>query len=110
MPPTPAVPRHHGCRDEVEAAEGVEGVQLEEYDIVLHRTGRYGRRFVLGPWLAGAQKAGLHPDAMPLLDERRLAAAGFDGDGDAVCATEQRWTFGCVIAPLRPVGGTGTIC
>jgi kynurenine formamidase len=131
-------------RAELEAAERAAAVQLEEGDILLLRTGHYGRRLALGPWLAGAQKAGLHPLAMRLLHERRIAAAGFDGDGDVVphtvegitypihclginaiglhfldslnledvatvCAAEQRWAFACVIAPLRLVGGTGTV-
>ena len=27
----------------------------------------------------------------------------------AVCAAERRWSFACVIAPLKQVGGTGTV-
>ena len=131
-------------REEFEAAERAAGVQLEEGDILFLRTGHYGRRLALGPWQAGLQKAGLHPHAMPVLHARRIAAAGFDGDGDVVphtvegitypihclginamglhfmdslnledvaaaCAAEQRWAFACVIAPLKLVGGTGTV-
>jgi kynurenine formamidase len=131
-------------RADLEAAERAENVQLDEADILLLRTGHYGRRLALGPWSAATQKAGLHPHTMPLLHERRIAAAGFDGDGDViphqvegitfpihclginamglhfldslnledlatVCAAERRWSFACVIAPLKLVGGTGTV-
>jgi kynurenine formamidase len=130
--------------EELEAAESAEGVQLEEGDILFLRTGHYGRRLALGPWAAATRKAGLHPHAMPLLHARRIAAAGFDGDGDAIphavegitfpihclginamglhfldslnledvatmCAAEQRWAFVSMIAPLKLIGGTGTV-
>jgi kynurenine formamidase len=130
--------------EELEAAESAEGVQLEEGDILFLRTGHYARRLALGPWDAATRKAGLHPHAMPLLHARRIAAAGFDGDGDAIrhavegitfpihclginamglhfldslnledvatmCAAEQRWAFVSMIAPLKLIGGTGTV-
>ncbi len=94
--------------------------------------------------VAAVQKAGLDPYAMPMLHDRKIAAAGFDGDGEAiphnvdgisfpihclginamglhfmdslnledlaaVCAAAGRSSFACVIAPLRLVGGTGTV-
>jgi hypothetical protein len=71
-------------RAELEAAERASGVHLEAGDILLLRTGHYGRRLALGPWAAAVKKAGLHPYAMAVLHERRIAAAGFDGDGDAI--------------------------
>jgi kynurenine formamidase len=129
---------------ELEEAEQTEGVRLEEGDILLLRTGHYRRRLELGPWDAANANAGLEPEAMRLLHERRIAVAGFDGDGDRVphtvegitfpihclginamglhfmdslnledlhnvCAAEGRFTFLCVIAPLRLQGGTGTV-
>jgi kynurenine formamidase len=131
-------------RDEVEQTEHQQGVSLGEGDILLLRTGHYARRLSRGPWDAATQKAALHPLVMPLLHERRIAAAGFDGDGDAiphgvegitypvhclginamglhfmdrlnleelaaVCAQELRWEFTCMTAPLRLVGGTGSV-
>ena len=63
-------------RAELEAAEQATGLQLEEGDILFLRTGHYGRRLALGPWSAATQKAGLHPHTMPLLHERKIAAAG----------------------------------
>jgi kynurenine formamidase len=69
---------------ELEDAERAEGIQLEEGDILLVRTGHYRRRLELGPWDAAVAKAGLEPDAMRLLHSRRIAVAGFDGDGDVI--------------------------
>jgi len=42
------------------------------------------RRLELGPWDTANSKAGLHTTAMPFLNERRIAAFGADGDGEAV--------------------------
>jgi len=87
--------------------------------------------------------AGLHPDVLRLLAERRIAALGSDGNNDTapsavagvdfpvhvlavnalglhlldylqftelrqVCEQIGRWSFLCVIAPLRLPTGTGS--
>ncbi len=73
--------------EELEAAERAEGLRLGEGDILLFRTGHHRRRLELGPWdntYAGEGKAGLHPTAMLLLHERKVAAFLPDGDGEAV--------------------------
>jgi len=73
--------------EELEAAEKAQGVRLGEGDILLFRTGHHRRRLELGPWdnsPAGEGKAGLHPTAMRLLHERKVAAFLPDGDGEAV--------------------------
>jgi kynurenine formamidase len=71
-------------RDELEAAERSQGVRIDEGDIVLLRTGHARKRLDEGPWDAANAKAGVHTTAMPLFHERRVAAIGFDGDGEAV--------------------------
>lgn len=70
--------------EEIEAAEQAQGVRMGEGDIVLFRTGHARKRLVEGPWDAANAKAGIHTTAMPLFHERRVAAIGFDGDGEAV--------------------------
>lgn len=70
--------------EDLEAAEQAQSVRLGEGDILLVRTGHARRRLELGPWEAATAKAGLHPHAMRLLHARGIAAAGFDGDGDAI--------------------------
>lgn len=91
------IPRLRGCKwiepgeaimaEELEAAEQAQGVRLEEGDIFLFRTGHHRRRLELGPWNVGYDgegRAGLHPSAMPLLHERKVAAFLPDGDGETV--------------------------
>jgi kynurenine formamidase len=72
---------------ELEAAEKAQGVRLGEGDIFVFRTGHHRRRLEKGPWnngYDGEGKAGLHPAAMLLLHERKVAAFLPDGDGETV--------------------------
>lgn len=72
---------------ELEEAEKAQGVQLEEGDFLLFHTGRHRRRQELGPWnngYDGEGRAGLHPAAMLLLHERRIAAFLPDADGETI--------------------------
>jgi kynurenine formamidase len=74
-------------REELEAAEKSEGVQLREGDIFLFRTGHHRRRLELGPWNNGHDgegKAGLDPRAIVMLHERKVAAFLPDGDGETI--------------------------
>jgi len=74
-------------REELEAAEKTEDVRLTEGDIFLFRTGHHRRRLELGPWnngYDGEGKAGLSPDTMLMLHERKVAAFLPDGDGETV--------------------------
>lgn len=70
--------------DELIAAEESQGVRLQEGDILFFRTGHARKRLDEGPWDSANSKAGLHTTAMPMLHERKIAAIGFDGDGEAV--------------------------
>jgi kynurenine formamidase len=70
--------------DEIIAAEQAEGVQLRQGDVLYLRTGHHRRRLEQGAWDASVSKAGLHSSVMQLLHDRRIAAFGADGDGDAV--------------------------
>src|ERR1700750_2985414 len=125
------------------AAEGDQRGRLGQGDIVLVRVGHRRRRTEQGPWDAAQARAGLHPDVLPLLAERRIAALGSDGNNDTapsavtgvdfpvhvltvnalglhlldylqftelrqVCEEIGRWSFLCVIAPLRLPTGTGS--
>lgn len=77
-------------RDELEAAERAEGVQVREGDILVFRTGQHRRRLERGPWnngYDGEGRAGLHVDTIPWMHERRVAAFFPDGDGETVPGT-----------------------
>jgi len=74
-------------RAELEEAERVQGVRLEEGDIFVFRTGHHRRRRELGAWdngYSGEGKAGLHVDTIPWMHERKIAAFFPDGDGETV--------------------------
>jgi len=136
-------PGDHVTVDDVLATERDQGVRIGQGDIVLVRVGHRRRRDEQGPWDAARARAGLHPEVLPLLAERRVAALGSDGNNDTapsavagidfpvhvltvnalglhlldylqftelrqVCAETGRWSFLCVIAPLRLPTGTGS--
>ena len=112
-------------------------------DLLFVRVGHRARRRSLGPWDAAQARAGLHPAAIELLAERRIAVLGSDGNNDTapsaaegvdfpvhvlainamglhlldylefdalvgLCEELRRWSFLCVVAPLRLSGGTGS--
>jgi kynurenine formamidase len=136
-------PGDHVTTDDLMGAQSAQGVQVRAGDILLVRVGHRRRRAMLGPWDAGAARAGLHPAAMELVAERRVAVLGSDSNSDTApsaaegvdfpvhvlalralglmlmdylqfedlipaCEDADRWSFLCVIAPLRLPLGTGS--
>ena len=75
-------PGDHVTVDDVLSAEREQGVRAGQGDIVLVRVGHRARRDQRGPWNSSELSAGLHPDVVPLLAERRIAVLGSDGNGD----------------------------
>jgi kynurenine formamidase len=73
--------------EDIAAAEDAVGVKLGEGDIMVFRTGHHRRRLELGAWDVGYNglgRAGLHPYALTLLHERKVAVFLPDGDGEVV--------------------------
>jgi len=136
-------PGDHVTADDLITAEAVQEVRIEQGDLLFVRVGHRSRRRALGPWDSAAARAGLHPAALELLAERRIAVLGSDGNNDtapsaaegvdfpvhvlaihamglhlldwlqfddlvAMCEELDRWSFLCVIAPLRLRAGTGS--
>jgi len=136
-------PGDHVTADDLIAAEAAQEVRIEQGDLLFVRVGHRSRRRALGPWDAANARAGLHPAAVELLAERRIAALGSDGNNDtapsaaedvdfpvhvlalnamglhlmdwlqfddlvAVCEELNRWSFLCVVAPLRLRAATGS--
>jgi kynurenine formamidase len=136
-------PGDHVTTDDLLAAERDENVQVGQGDIVLIRVGHRQRRRERGAWDAAATRAGLHPEVLPLLAERRAAVLGSDSNNDTapsvadgvdfpvhvlainalglllmdylqfedlvpLCEEAGRWSFLCVIAPLRMPMLTGS--
>ena len=136
-------PGDHVTAGDLTRAEAAQGVRVEAGDILLIRVGHRRRRAMLGPWDAATARAGLHPAAMELVAERRVAVLGSDSNNDTApsaaegvdfpvhvlalralglmlldnlqfedlsttCEAARRWSFLCVIAPLRLPLGTGS--
>ena len=136
-------PGDHVTAEDLAAAESAQGVRVGQGDLLLVRVGHRRRRNALGPWDAAQARAGLHPEALGFLAERRVAVLGSDGNNDTaasvaegvdfpvhalavnamglhlldylqfedllpLCEEEGRWSFLCVIAPLRLPSGTGS--
>ncbi len=136
-------PGDHVTADDLIAAEAAQEVRIEQGDLLFIRVGHRSRRTALGPWDVANARAGLHPEALELLAERRIAVLGSDGNNDtapsaaegvdfpvhvlavnamglhlldwlqlddlvAACEELNRWSFLCVIAPLRLRAGTGS--
>ncbi|KQV16021.1 cyclase family protein [Kitasatospora sp. Root107] len=136
-------PGDHVTAEDLASAEKAQHVRVSEGDLLFVRVGHRRRRTEAGPWDAAHSRAGLHPDAVRFLAERRVAVLGGDGNNDTapsltdgvdfpvhvlgihalglhlldylqfedlapVCAQEGRWSFLCVIAPLRLPQATGS--
>jgi kynurenine formamidase len=103
------IPRHRGTkwvepgeaifRDEIEAAMAAQNVELRQGDILFFRTGHARKRLDEGSWDAANAKAGFHVSAMPLFKETKVAAIGFDGDGETVPANCEG-----VMYPIHAIG------
>jgi Putative cyclase len=96
--------------EEIETAEEAQGVRLGKGDLFVFRVGHPLRRKELGPWNidhGGQGRAGLHPTAMRLLHERRIAAFLPDGDGETVPSNVEG-----VIHPIHAlqIGAMGLAC
>jgi len=136
-------PGDHVTTRDLITAEAAQDVRIERGDLLFVRVGHRSRRRALGPWDSATARAGLHPAALELLAERRIAVLGSDGNNDtapsaaqgvdfpvhvlainamglhlldwlqfddlvAACEELHRWSFLCVIAPLRLRAGTGS--
>jgi kynurenine formamidase len=136
-------PGDHVTADDLLAAESAQADRIRQGDLVFVRVGHRARRRSVGPWDAARARAGLHPAALELLEERRIGVLGSDGNNDtapsavegvdfpvhvlavnamglhlldyldfedlvALCEGLRRWSFLCVLAPLRLPAGTGS--
>ena len=71
---------------DIEAWEREAGVRIESGDVVLIRTGRWGRRAATGPFSLQGGSPGVHVSALPLLRERDAAVLATDVGLDVVPA------------------------
>jgi len=97
-------PGAHVFREDLEAAERAQGVQIGAGDIVLVRTGHARRLVEVGPWDTADLKAGLHPTTMALLAERGIAALGCDGNSDTAPSSTEGVAFPIHVLALNAMG------
>jgi kynurenine formamidase len=71
---------------DIEAWEREAGVRIEAGDVVLIRTGRWGKRAEIGPYSLQGGSPGVHVTALPLLRERDAAVLATDVGLDVVPA------------------------
>ncbi len=97
-------PGAHIFRADLEEAERRQGVTAGEGDILLVRTGHSRRLAERGPWNTPELKAGLHPDAIPFLAERGVAALGSDGNSDTAPSSTEGIEFPIHVLALTAMG------
>jgi kynurenine formamidase len=68
--------------EDLEGWEKRAGVKVQPGDMMIVRTGRWGRRAKLGPWPLSDGLAGLHMDCMKWVHQRDVSVLGSDGDQD----------------------------
>ena len=68
---------------ELTAAAEAQQVRVGTGDLLFVRTGHRRRRNEFGPWDAAKLRAGLHPEALEFIAERKVAVLGSDSNSDA---------------------------
>jgi len=97
-------PGEHVFREDLEAAEHLQGVTVRAGDILLVRTGHARRLSELDPWDTSLAKAGLHPTAATFLADREVAALGSDGNNDTAPSTTEGVAFPIHVLALNAMG------
>ena len=97
-------PGEHVFREDLEEAERAQGIAVGEGDILLVRTGHTRRLAELGPWDTANAKAGLHPNAMPFVAARGVAALGSDGNNDTAPSTTEGISFPIHVLAINAMG------
>jgi kynurenine formamidase len=76
-------PGDYVTTEDLLAAQDAQQVSFGRGDLLFVRVGHRLRRQTRGPWDAATERAGLHPTALTLLAERKIAALGSDSNNDA---------------------------
>ena len=97
-------PGDHVTADDLIAAEAAQEVRIEPGDLLFIRVGHRSRRAALGPWDAANGRAGLHPAALELLAERRIAVLGSDGNNDTAPSAAEGVDFPVHVLAVNAMG------
>ena len=97
-------PGDHVTADDLTAAEGAQQVRIGQGDLLFVRVGHRSRRRALGPWDSATARAGLHPAALELLAERRIAVLGSDGNNDTAPSAAEGVDFPVHVLAINAMG------
>jgi len=97
-------PGDHVTADDLIAAEGAQQVRIGQGDLLFVRVGHRSRRRALGPWDSATARAGLHPAALELLAERRIAVLGSDGNNDTAPSAAEGIDFPVHVLAINAMG------
>lgn len=97
-------PGEHTFSEDLEAAEGGQGVRVGQGDVLLIRTGHARRLKELGPWDTPNAKAGLHPTALSFVADRDIAVLGSDGNSDTAPSTTDGVAFPIHVLTITAMG------
>jgi kynurenine formamidase len=97
-------PGDHVTADDLLAAESAASDRIEQGDLLFVRVGHRARRQSLGPWDAAEARAGLHPAAVELLAERRIAVLGSDGNNDTAPSAVEGVDFPVHVLAINALG------
>lgn len=74
---------------ELAGAADAQQVTVGPGDLLFVRVGHRRRRSELGPWDTARVRAGLHPEALEFIAERKVAVLGSDGNSDTSPSTAE---------------------
>ena len=97
-------PGDHVTADDLKSAESDQQVHLGEGDMVFIRVGHRLRRAQQGPWDVAATRAGLQPEALEYLADRKIALLGSDGNNDTAPTVVQNVDFPVHVLAINGLG------
>ncbi|AWK13165.1 cyclase family protein [Streptomyces spongiicola] len=86
------------------AAEAAQGVRTGPGDVLLVRVGHRRRRREHGAWNTAEARAGLRPEAVEFLVDRRVAMLGCDGNSDTAPSTVEGVAFPVHVLTIHAMG------
>jgi len=97
-------PGDHVTADDLKRAEADQQVHLGEGDMVFVRVGHRLRRAQQGAWDVAAKRAGLQPEALEYLADRKIALLGSDGNNDTAPTVVQNVDFPVHVLAIYGLG------
>jgi kynurenine formamidase len=85
-------------------AERAQGLRVGVGDLLFVRVGHRSRRRKLGAWDVAQARTGLHPGALELLAERRVALLGSDGNNDTAPPVTEGVAFPVHVLAVNAMG------